>query len=139
MKLSPRTPEIGFLHRKLPTGELYFVANTSNEDKHVTAQFRDRAAHAEMWDGFSGEISGIPNPENIQLDLAPYESRLIFFSDAAKPAAPQPERHEVLQADLSHDWKVSFPSASLSIDMSQLSSWSDDARTKFFSGQVNYE
>jgi hypothetical protein len=139
MKLSPRTPEIGFLHRKLPTGELYFVANTSNEDKHVTAQFRDRASHAEMWDGFSGEISGLPNPENIQLDLAPYESRLILFSDAAKPATPQPERHEALEADLSHDWKVSFLSASLSIDMNQLSSWSDDARTKFFSGQVNYE
>ncbi len=86
MTLSPRTPEIGFIHRKLSGGDLYFVANTSNQSKQVEAKFRDVAHHAEVWDSFSGEISGLPDPRNIKLDLAPYESRLVFFSDSAMAA-----------------------------------------------------
>jgi len=65
MKLSPATSEVGFIHRKLPGGELYFVANTANETKHVRVQFRSAGHHAEIWDAFTGEAAGLPDPAKI--------------------------------------------------------------------------
>ncbi|MGA8741419.1 MAG: glycosyl hydrolase [Terracidiphilus sp.] len=139
LKLSPPTPAIGFIHRKLPTGNLYFVANTSNERKQVRAQFRDTASRAETWDGFSGAISGIPNPRNIDLDLAPYESRLIFFTDAAVAAPLEVKRSETVELDLSRSWKVTFDGLGLSTDMDRLTSWNEDTKTKFYSGLATYQ
>ena len=139
MKLTPPTPAIGFLHRKLSGGDLYFVANTSNEAKRVRAQFRDVARHAETWDAFSGRITGIADPKNVELDLAPYESRLIFFSDDAQAAAPEPAGRETLLLDLSRQWEVDFGETGKSVSMDRLRSWSDDARTKYFSGRATYE
>jgi len=60
MTLSPRTPEIGFIHRKLSGGDLYFVANTANEARQVRAQFRNAARHAEAWDAFTGRLWAFP-------------------------------------------------------------------------------
>jgi alpha-L-rhamnosidase len=138
MTLAPRTPEIGFIHRKLAGGDLYFVASTSNETKHVQAHFRDAARHAELWDAFSGEVSGLPDPQKIELHLAPYESRLIFFSDAAMTAAPQSEQRESMIADLSRRWSVSFGETGVSEDMDSLLSWTDNAKTRFYSGVATY-
>jgi len=141
LTLSPATPEIGFNHRKLPEANLYFVANTSNDSKRVRAQFRDTAKYAEMWDGFSGDSSGIPDPRNIELDLAPYESRIIFFSDSA--TAPlqhaQPPQRQTVLADLSQQWRVKLDGLGISIDMDHLASWSDNPKTKYYSGLATYQ
>ena len=138
MTLAPRTPEIGFIHRKLAEGDLYFVANTSNETKQVQAHFRDAARHVELWDAFSGEASGLADPQKIELDLAPYESRLIFFSDGAKAALPQPKRRENVVMDLSRQWQVTFGETGAVTQMDRLTSWTDDAKTQFFSGLATY-
>jgi hypothetical protein len=139
MMLSPRTPEIGFLHRKLPGGELYFVANTSNAAKQVRAEFRDKARDAEMWDAMTGEVTGIADPAQIEIDLAAYESKLIYFSDTAMVASVTAKRHESVVAELSRDWKVSFGGTRVSETMEALSSWSADAKTRYFSGVASYE
>ena len=49
---SPRTPEIGFIHRRLSLGDLYFIANTSNRARAVRARFRSNGTYAESWDPF---------------------------------------------------------------------------------------
>jgi len=141
MALSPATPEIGFIHRKFSRANLYFVANTSNESKHVRAQFRDTAKYAEMWDGFSGDSSGIPDPRNIELDLAPYESRIIFFSDSATVPLQhaQPPQRQTVLADLSQQWRVKLDGLGISIDMDHLASWSDNPKTKYYSGLATYQ
>ena len=139
MTLSPRTPEIGFIHRKLPGGDLYFVANTSNQPKQVEAKFRDVAHHAEVWDSFSGAVSGLPDPRDIQLDLAPYESRLIFFSDSAMTAGPQPERHETTVSSLEGPWRVTFGQTGPTVEMDRLESWTDNEKTRFYSGRASYQ
>jgi len=139
MKLLPATPQIGFIHRKLETGDLYFVANTANETNHVHAQFRSTARHAEIWDGFTGEIAALPDPKDIELDLEAYGSRLIYFSDSASASTPRPARHEAVKADLSRDWKVTFGDGGLSKQMDRLAPWSDDAATRYYSGHATYE
>ncbi len=138
MTLSPRTPEIGFLHRRLPVGDLYFVANTSNETKRVRAQFHSSERRAEVWDAFTGEVAGLPRPKSLDLELEAYGSRLIFFSNTAETGAAQPERHETVRADLSRKWKVAFGEAGTATDMDQLLSWSDDPKMQYYSGLATY-
>jgi hypothetical protein len=139
IKVSPATPEIGFIHRKLPDGDLYFVANTSNETKHVRAQFRNAAGHAELWDAFTGEVSALADPAGIDLDLEAYGSRLIFFTDAAASAAPPPVRRETVKSDLSQHWHVWFGDGGSSKQMDRLTSWTEDPASRCFSGHATYE
>ncbi len=108
MKLTPATPEIAFFHRKLPDGDLYFVANTANETKHATAALKHTGRHAEMWDAFTGEVTGLPDPQAIDLNLEAYGSRIIYFSDDAAAGNPPAVRSERIAVDLSRDWKVDF-------------------------------
>jgi hypothetical protein len=139
MTLSPRTPAIGFIHRKIGGGDLYFVANTSNKAQQATAHFRDIAEHVESWDAFSGEVSGLPDAQQIDLNLAPYESRLLFFSNGAKPATPEPPRRETVLADLSRQWTMALGEQGTGNTVDRLSSWTNDPKTKFYSGTATYE
>ena len=139
MVLTPPAPQVGFIHRKLANGDLYFVANTSNAPTHTTAAFRDAAQHAEIWDAFTSGVMGLPDPRRVDLDLAPYESKLIFFSDAAEPGAPEPKQREKVLEDLSQPWRVSFDETGISENMDRLASWTDDAKTKYFSGVATYQ
>jgi hypothetical protein len=135
---TPRTPEIGFIHRHLDAGDLYFIANTSNRPHSFQAAFRSSAARAEIWDPFTGKAAGLPNPAKLQFDLQPYESRLVFFSDASLSAVAPQTREESKRTDISHDWMVSFGEQAQSTAMQTLSSWADDPKWRYFSGQVTY-
>jgi hypothetical protein len=138
--LSPGIPRIGFIHRKLEAGDLYFFANTSNQPHHVQVTFRHPAKHAEWWDAFTGIVSTAENSNPVNLDLQPYESRLILLSDSAtlsgktRPTVRAPLR----TIDLTTDWKVTFSGANQTIPMAQLHSWSEDPTFKYYSGQVYY-
>ncbi len=78
---SPKAPDIGFIHRKLDVGDLYFIANTANREIRVTARFRDNAKYAESWDPFTGQVSVQANADDSDLRLLPYESRLILITN----------------------------------------------------------
>lgn len=136
--VSDDASDIGFIHRKLTDGEIYFVVNTSNHDIHATVKFRDTAKSAAMWDPFSGvEMPVDATP--LHMDLAPYQSRVIVFGDhvAGKPASAEfPSRHQV--ADLSTDWNLSFPSLHINRTLSKLDSWTDAPDTQYFSGEAVY-
>jgi hypothetical protein len=135
---TPRTPEVGFIHRHLDAGDLYFVANTSNRPHSFQAAFRASAAHAEIWDPFTGKAVGLANPTQVRLDLQPYESRLVFLSNAALAPAPTQAREESKRTDISRDWTLSFGDQAQSVPMQTLSSWADDRRLRYFSGQATY-
>jgi hypothetical protein len=136
---------LGFVHRKLPSGEVYFVANTSNHEVETDAAFRVAGRQPEWWDAFSGAMRAAdftPGGETttISLNLAPYESRVVFFpssrtnnSHAIQPSAPSQSM------DLSRDWLVKFAGSEESVRMPELRSWTDDAKRKFYSGQAVYE
>jgi len=139
MVLAPPAPQIGFIHRKFPEGDLYFVANTSNAPARASAAFRDSAQHAETWDAFTGDVAGLPDPQNVELNLAPYESKLIFFSDSAATGAPQTNRAYTVLDDLSGQWNVAFGETGTTENMDRLASWTDNAKTKYFSGVATYQ
>jgi hypothetical protein len=140
--LSPRTARIGFIHRKLPAGDLYFMANTSNQPHHVLATFRSARKHAEWLDPFTGGVSSVENPASVDIDLQAYESRLILFTaSTTRPETKQPPSTLHAQAravELSKSWKVTFAGANQTIDMPTLHSWNEDPSFKYYSGLASY-
>lgn len=139
VSFSPKASEIGFIHRRLAGGDLYFIANTANHPVQTQAQFRDATSNAEWWDPFTGRSSGIKNAAKIDLALQPYESRLIVFTGNAGQAVAEtafdpPSKY----IDLSSDWKLTFTDLNQTITMARLHSWSDEEPFKYYSGNVRY-
>ncbi|MDL2356178.1 MAG: glycosyl hydrolase, partial [Pseudomonadota bacterium] len=137
LRLSGSAADIGFVHRKLADGDIYFIANTSNHDVTATATFRSPRRHAAWWNPDNGQVTGaalVP-----ELKLAPYESRVLVMTDTpqAGAAAPKLAAARVL-ADLGRDWQVRFPGMAQPQAMPTLRSWTDDAATRHFSGEAVY-
>jgi hypothetical protein len=138
MHLSSGSSDIGFLHRKLTSADIYFIANTSNHSMSVAATFRDARAYAASMDTSSGVAYAI-DPKTIALNLAPYESRVIVFSDT--PIGEHPTvatRTARVIADLTHDWKVKFAGTSIERTEQTPTSWADNPDTRFYSGIATY-
>jgi hypothetical protein len=138
---SPPTPDIGFIHRRLSFGDLYFIANTSNRAHTMQAKFRQTGNYAESWDPFTGLASRVKNASEIDFQLQPYESRLVFFTNADDPLPPLslPLTNSGTSVDLSAAWKVTFNALHQAIQMRRLHSWSDEEQFKYYSGEVTYE
>jgi hypothetical protein len=135
---APRTPGIGFIHRHLEGGDLYFVANTGNRPQSIDASFRSAAEHAELWDPLNGDVTGVTDPTKIRFDLQPYESRIVFFSGKRLAPAREQNRTPGKRIDISHDWHVTFASSRQSIDMADLDSWTEKPPLRYYSGAADY-
>ena len=131
-------PEIGFVHRKLALGDIYFLANTSNHPVHSQATFRISGLEAAWWDPFTGKVTDAGG-NRIGLDLAPYESRVVVFSKQHVEPRPAPAGPVPAPVDISSGWKVTFAGSSEPLTMTALRSWTEDAARKYFSGRATYE
>lgn len=132
------SPAIGFIHRKLNDGDIYFVANTSNQPVQADARVRVEGLTGEWWDPFSAATSAAGGP-HLTLHLEPYESRVLVFSKhaaAGRAPAASANRETI---DLSSGWRVTFSGLNHSIEMQALRSWTDETATQFYSGQAVYE
>ncbi|MFZ0337910.1 MAG: glycosyl hydrolase [Terracidiphilus sp.] len=139
--MNPATPEVGFIHRGLHSAQIYFVANTDNRPHSFDATFRAHKGGAEWWDPFTGKITGAGPGPKLHFDLAPYESRVVVFTDnPALPPQPQAATPFAPFApiDLSHDWKVTFEKGGAEEAMPALHSWTDFAAERYYSGSAIY-
>lgn len=137
-QLTPALPQIGFIHRKLPHADLYFVANTSNLQQQTVARFRVNEKYAEELDPISGMAHGVVDARSIPLDLDAYESRIFIFSDEPTPPLLAADATPPISTDISRDWRVSFPSGKV-LQMAELQSWTESAELKNYSGTATYE
>lgn len=139
LQLERPQPAIGFIHRKLQNGEMYFVANTSNQPVATKARFRDGAGKpAHLWNPITGTTTMIAS-DQVELKLAPYESTLVVFGAKAEHGTqPQSGVRSVL-ADISTDWQVEFAPLQLQRTSKTLASWTDDAKTRYYSGVASYK
>jgi glycosyl hydrolase family 106( putative alpha-L-rhamnosidase) len=140
---TPRTTAIGFIHRKLETGDLYFFANTSNRVQHFSAHFRSARKHAELWDAFSGKILELPVSQDIMFILEPYESRLVLFSDNETSQTHATLSDACGSADVSvgrpMHWSLAFADAPQTlIPLDSLTSWDGMPQRRFYSGRGTY-
>ncbi|PYT71086.1 MAG: glycoside hydrolase [Acidobacteria bacterium] len=144
VSLSPPAPDIGFVHRKLPFADIYFLANTANQRVRTQGAFRVSADQAELWDPVSGATRTLSAASAVQLSFEPYQSCILVFYhqglvskrtqiSAAKPNAP------LSALDLASNWSVTFSGLGRTVKMKTLHSWTDDADTKYYSGTAVYE
>ena len=137
----PQTQDIGFVHRKLPDADIYFLANTSNQPREFQAKFRVSEETAEWWDPDSGEIERA-GPGNLQhISLQPYETRLLIFShqnaDTFKKYVRLTPAPGIV--DLNNNWQLHFLGEDRIRDYQHLHSWTTESSTRFYSGEVAYD
>ncbi len=144
--LSPAVPEIGFIRRHTEQAEIYFMANSSNQRHNVKARFRVTGLQPESWNPFTGQVAPVEAQAQedggvtVNLDLAPYESRVLVFTKRKLPDALAKATNGAPSAtmDLTADWQVTFGNAAPT-KLDKLRSWADDDATRYFSGQAVYE
>jgi hypothetical protein len=137
MQLSNNASDVGFVRRKLQDADIYFVANTSNRPVKANARFGTKRQAAAWLDPDSGKLTRAPLAP--ALELAPYESRVLVFSDAPLAGAAEAPRTSApaVVADLGQDWTLGFPGAK-PVALKQLRSWTEDESTRYFSGEAVY-
>jgi len=140
--LHPSTSAIGFIHRKLPNADIYFIANTDNQSHDFEANFRTDKTSAEWWNAFTDTRSPAEKGHALKTRLEPYESRVLVFSNNAANDRdhPQPKAAATQSKtiDLSHDWNISFDKNGASEHMETLHSWTEKAATRYYSGTATY-
>lgn len=139
--LSSQNPNFGFVHRTLPFADIYFLVNNGNREFSGTATFRSKTQHGEWLDPFTGKASSAGDSNTVALEIEPYGSRVLVFSDeAAQNATKEKDAAGPFKAlDLATDWAVTFPALHKQVQMDHLHSWADDAVTEFYSGPAVYE
>ncbi len=139
LTLTPPTPVIGFVHRRLPDADVYFLANSGNVPRTVSARFRGATPHAERWDPLTGRIEGLSLQDGrITIELEPYGSRVVVFRSDAGSAPVARTRAMSASEDLSAGWSVSFGGTGAGDAVHLPHSWAADAARRFFSGTATY-
>ena len=129
--------DLGFIRRKLPDADVYFVVNTTNHPiDSVSATFATAFKSGEVWDTDTG-VASAASSRDFPLHLEPYESRVLVFSDSPATAKPAPHPGPTI-VDISSAWKVSFPGINKSVDESNLTDWIADPTTIHYSGEAVY-
>ncbi|MBQ9430820.1 MAG: glycoside hydrolase family 2 [Kiritimatiellae bacterium] len=142
-----------FCHRTMPKGDIYFLANQS--DQTTLAQnwyrFRVKGRIPELWNAETSEIRDAPewrmdgDETEVRLTLAPRESVFVVFSRPAGKLVKH-EGGPKLTVPLEREWEVKFASDPLhrgpteTVKMPQLTDWSAcaDPAIKYYSGAAVY-
>ena len=132
--LTDHPAQVGFVHRKLKDGDLYFVANTGNTPVTAALHFRAETARGQWWEPRTGAARGFA--PGTPVTLAPYESRVFVFGAAAKAAPIDAPPVRPLKSDLSAGWTISFGQKPQ--PLTAFASWADDPKTRNFSGTAIY-
>jgi alpha-L-rhamnosidase len=133
--------DVGFIHRKLPTSDIYFVVNSSNQPIQTTIRFRSSRPVTEIWSPDTAETNLAANRTGTQipLTLAPYESRIFVLGDAlTHQSLGTPTLTEGRAIALNSDWQIKFANDASSQPLPQLTSWTDLAGHQFYSGEATY-
>ena len=131
---------LGFIRRRLPDADIYFIANTSNTQVRTQATLASRFRNIVRLnpesglatEGAQGEANG-----ELNLDLAPYESALYVVSN--QPRQQLANSRGLSEAlDLSHDWTLTFTSSGQKAGEPTLTEWTADKATIHYSGEAIY-
>ncbi len=143
---TPAVLDVGFVHRRTVDADFYFIANTSNHRQEIRAGFRGSAPTVQLWNPMNGTTAAVDSADHranrttIDLDLEPYGSRVVVLSRNITPQrSRKPTPVETSTIDLSHDWQVNFGGGGPTETMHDLHSWTDDPKTRYFSGTAIYE
>jgi hypothetical protein len=86
------SPHVGFVHRRTPDRDYYFLANTSEQPQRLDATFALSAKQPEIWDLKTGTAAPVMAFEQtkagvrLAFELGPLESRVIVFAETGRSA-----------------------------------------------------
>lgn len=133
--VSGLTPQLGFVHRKLAGGDVYFLANTGNTAVSVRPVFRAGAGDGQWWEPRSGAAH--PWSGGV-VRLAPYQSRVFIFGDIAGPSPQRfPDSVVPEKKPLNCRWSIAFGKAPPQ-PLKGFVSWTDIPGRTHFSGVARY-
>jgi len=127
LRLPAEDNEIGFVHRQLSGGDLYFVANLGSGSKVIKARFRS-GEPLETWDA----VTGTSRAWDGALHLDPYGSIIVRVgrgSVTSPPGAP-PELTRTIDIG---GWSLDGRGR-----IERLLSWTDISELRHFSGSLVY-
>lgn len=140
---SPSGEEFGAVHRKLGDGDLYFLANTSNQKRRLRVAFRSSGNRADVLDALTGEAK-VVRPETsgttsmLELEFEPYGSQVVILSKGAAPSLPPTATAAAGNSiDLSTGWTVTFKGEQPT-PLDKLVSWTERDSKRFYSGTADY-
>lgn len=133
VRLSAPEDALGFVHRRIGTSDIYFVANTSNLPVIRTARFLGDRGNGAWWDPIWGRRWASGTGE-IQINLAPYESRLLVFG--GQPAGKVPQLEQTSTALTGH-WTLQIANRP-PVPLADFRSWTEDRELVGFSGTAVY-
>jgi hypothetical protein len=141
--------DLSFVHRSLPSGEIYFVDNRQNQPTQSTVSFRVEGKVPELWHADSGATEAISyrmgsGRTQASLMLDAHETAFVVFRKAtaiAERTLPAAAQTPVLT--IASSWQVQFPGgrgAPTGARATSLHSWSDDPNKgiRYFSGTATY-
>ena len=112
------TAPLRYTHRHTGDGDVYFVANPSDQAQAARCEVRDGAAQAECWDPLTGAaydisascaLTGQGPGATVALSFAPHQSAFIVFPRAAKTASMPLWKGEPSPClDIPGPWQVAF-------------------------------
>ena len=140
---------IEFAHRKLKTGDIYFLDNRSNHDESIDATFRVAGLLPELWRAETGKASSASfkieqGRTMVPLRLEPWGTVFVVFrKPTSETSHVVPDTTELKVATIQGPWNVAFQpgrGAPASISMNELADWSQNADpgVKYFSGIGTY-
>jgi hypothetical protein len=142
MDAQGQVSNVGFIHRKLARGDIYFVVNSNNQPTDGTVRFRSSHLRGESWDPDSGGVVAafkLGDGVRIPLKLAPYESRVFVLDDEAGVKELESDNTSQIQlADLSTDWQLHFTDDTASEALKTLTSWTEIPGKQNYSGEAVY-
>lgn len=141
--LGEHSDVVGYQHRKLPEGELYFLANISPEARRVTADFAVENGAPCVYDALRARPLPVVSWESregrtrVTLELEPFGSAFVFFGQGL-PAPLAAEAAEETAVTIPGPWKLEIPAIGFACTQDQPEFWQQYAPAKYFSGHGTY-
>ncbi len=137
LRITPPTPDIGFVHRRGVNTDIYFVANTGPTTCAFGIVARAGAESYEQWDAMSGRVvRGGATGEGIELRLQPYEAIVVVLTEEPVKQLDLDARNE-RRVPLSGPWQVAYgEQPAQPVELPHV--WENEPGRRHYSGAATY-
>lgn len=140
-------PMVGFVHRRTPTHDYYFIANFDPQPKQLRGIFGAGHRRPEFWDAIAGttricpQYNFVKGGTEIPFELGPYGSTIVTFGQSTHPCAAAWVARRPIPApppavSLLGPWTLEIDGTKIALE--KLWSWTEDSRFRYFSGAGVY-
>jgi len=127
-------PGVGFVHRRLAGGDVYFVANTTNAPIAAPLTFGVGEPTGQAWDPVTGAVDDFRAGGEVR--LAAFESRVFVFGQGLATPAASRKMGDERGLPLTGGWRLKVGDKVVPADT--LGSWTVDPTLRHYSGQGIY-